>query len=151
MAADWRITRAAAADGPAIVALLAAADLLTHDVLAPGTVYWVAHDGMRQLVGVAGVETGADAALLRSVAVLPAWRGQGLAQLLVEHAIAFVRASGYWRVYLFSTRSGGYWQRLGFRRVAVDEVARALPSSPQVVRFAAIGKLAGEVAWRKEL
>jgi N-acetylglutamate synthase-like GNAT family acetyltransferase len=148
---SWEIRRAAEGDRARLVALLAEVDLLTHDVLAPDTAYWVAEGPYRQLVGAAGVELGAAAALLRSVAVLPAHRGQGLAQALIAEALRYVQAQGRRRVYLFSTRSGAYWQRLGFRNVPVAELAADLPGCPQVLRFAAIGKLAVEVAWRADL
>lgn len=51
-------------------------------------------------------------------------------------------------VYLFSTGAGGYFSRLGFRRVAVDEVVAALPDAPQVRRFSELGWLPREIAWR---
>lgn len=134
----------------AMVALLHDVDLLTHDILVPDTHYWVAEDHHRQLIGVAGVEWGQAAALLRSVAVTPALRGHGVGKLLVQHAVDLVRIAGYERVYLFSTRSGTYWQRLGFQRVPLEEVAHTLSAVPQVLRFHAIGKLARETAWRKD-
>ena len=145
------IRRAYASDVATIVALLQTVDLLTHDVLAPNSYYWVAEDQHQQLVGVAGVEVDQTVALLRSVAVPPHLRNQGVGKVLVRHALDFIRAAGCERVYLFSTRSGSYWQRLGFDRVPVEEVAQMLPTAPQVLRFHAIGKLARETAWRKDL
>jgi len=55
-------------------------------------------------------------------------------------------------VYLFSMRSGGYWQRAGFRKVAPTEVVNALPDAPEVKRFGTMPrKLAAETGWRKVL
>jgi len=147
----FSIRSAVASDVPGIVALLEDVDLLTHDVLAPNTQYWVAEDEHQHLVGVAGVEFGQSAALLRSVAVPTILRNQGLGKQLVQQALDWVLAAGYKRMYLFSTRSGTYWQHLGFQRVPVEEVTHSMSAVPQVRRFQAIGKLARETAWYKDL
>ncbi len=98
-----------------------------------------------------GMEFGEDAVLLRSLAVYEAYQGERLALRLIENALDEAKAEGYHHVYCFSTRAADYFQRVGFRPVTVDELVEALPNVPQVLRFAKIGKLAGERAFYKVL
>ena len=138
-------------DREALSQLLETVDLMTQDVLAPGTRFWLAYNEQGKLVGCAGMEFGEDAVLLRNVAILPEFRKQGWGNLLVEHVLSYARGQGYKAVYLFSVRSGGYWQKSGFREVAVEELEQAIPEAYQVQHFKRIGKLANEHAWRKDL
>ena len=148
---DFEIRPALPEDAEALSSLLEQIDLLSYDVLAPGTRYWLALDKAGALAGCIGMEFGPQAVLLRSVAVRPEARKQGLGRTLVTFALDFARQAGYRRAYLFSVRSGGYWQRMGFRTVPVDELTGALPTAPQVLRFQQIGKLARETGWRLDL
>ncbi len=145
------ITPAQPSDYDRILALIQHVKLLTGDILAAGTRYWVAETESGGLAACAGMEFGADAALFRSLAVYEAYRGEGLARRLIDHALAGAAAAGYQQVYCFSTRAADYFSRIGFREVPVTQLAAALPDAPQVIHFAAIGKLAGERAWHKAL
>jgi N-acetylglutamate synthase-like GNAT family acetyltransferase len=136
-------------DFEAIVGLLKQADLIPQDVLAVGTRYWVAVESGELVVGCLGMEFGKGAVLLKSTAVLPAYRKRGLAERLVDAALDFAARQGCQAAYLFSVRSGGYWQRLGFTEVPVAELLAALPDAYQVRYFRQIGKLEHEHAWRK--
>ena len=148
----WAIREANLDDLAAISQVLKQSDLLALDALAPGTRYWIAEDGEGHALGCAGMEFGNAAVLLRSVAVLPAFRKRGLGEQLMNCALVSAASQGYRRVYLFSMRSGGYWQRLGFYKVDPQEVVRALPDCFQVKRFESMpGKLAAETGWRKDL
>jgi len=145
------IREAVQSDMQALTQLLTAADLMPQDVLAPGTKFWLAHNKDSQLAGCAGMEFGETAVLLRNVAILPAFRKQGWGTELVEHVLLYARDRGYKAVYLFSVRSGGYWLRLGFREVSVDELLQAIPNAFQVQHFNRIGKLKNEHAWKRAL
>ena len=72
------ITPATLADALSIHELLTACDLSPLEVLAPGTMYFVARMG-EKLVGVCGLEFDGESALLRSVAVDNSTRGRGIA------------------------------------------------------------------------
>ncbi len=148
---DFTIVQAEDKDVPEMAAVLHQADLLTYDLLAPQTRYWVVRDEQQRIIATAGLEFGLKAALLRSVAVLPDARSRGLAQVLADHAFQEAASNGYHDVYLFSVHAGGYWQRFGFEEVPVAEMIDVLPDVPQVNRFAQIHKLENEVAWRKRL
>lgn len=147
----YTIDQAEDKDIPEIAGILQQADLLPYDLLSPQSRYWVIRDDRQQIVATAGLEFGSKAALLRSVAVLPEARSQGLARALADYAFQEAASNGYHDVYLFSVHAGGYWQRLGFEEVPVAEMVEVLPDVPQVNRFAQIHKLETEIAWRKRL
>lgn len=136
---------------PEVITLLENAALGTNDLLAPGSRYWLAVDGDRLPVGTLGAEYGASAVLLRSVAVHSRARGRGVGAALLAHALAESRRQGCARAYLFSTDTGSYWLRQGFREVPVPELVAALPTAPQVRHYHAQGWLPTEVAWRRNL
>lgn len=145
------ILEATSKDVAEIEALLEKNDLLTHDILAPNTQYWLVRDEQNQIIGTGGVEYGKKAVLLRSVAVVPDAHSRGVGNRIVSHALAVAIAKGYAEMYLFSVRSGGYWRKLGFEQVPMAEMVEKLGDVPQVKRFAEIGKLEHEVAWCKNL
>ena len=134
-----------------VCALLAQLHLGVDNVLAPGTRYWVAEGPGHELVGVVGLEYGAEVVLLRSAAVDPLARGRGVGAALVREALRSAASAGYARAYLFSTGAGPYWAKLGFRQIPVPELVAALPEAPQVRRYEELGWLPTEVAWVLEL
>jgi N-acetylglutamate synthase-like GNAT family acetyltransferase len=138
-------------DAAALGEFLAAQGLPTEDILAPSTVYWLAETASRELIASAGLELGSEAGLLRSVAVAEVHRGKGLGKRMVTSALDKARAHRLRHVYLFSTGAGSYFVGLGFVESTVEELVAALPNGPQVIRFAALGWLSTEVAWRIDL
>ena len=74
------------------------------------------------IVGVAGLEVCCDNALLRSVAVQPAWRSHGLGRALVMRVIADAEAKGIRALYLLTTTAERYFPSFGFREVSRDAV-----------------------------
>jgi len=97
------------------------------------------------------LEFGSEAGLLRSVATAEVHRGKGLGKRMVDRALVRAQAQGLRHVYLFSTGAGSYFAGIGFVESPVEELVAALPNAPQVVRFAALGWLSTEVAWRIDL
>lgn len=92
---------------------------------------FVVADHEDQLVGVAGLEClGAEYALLRSVAVEPAWRGTGLGKRLVERVIADAESRGIQALYLLTTTAERYFPSFGFTRTdrssVPDEVKQSV-------------------------
>ena len=130
--------------------ILEASQLSAHGILEVNTSYWLAEISDAG-VGCIGLEWGADAALLRSAAVHPDHRGQGIGSRLLESALSQAREKHKSFVYLFSTDAGEYWTRQGFREVPVPELVEALPDAPQVHHYRDIGWLPTEIAWRLEL
>ncbi len=108
-------------DLPAVERLLAAADLPLAGV-ADALPTFVVAESEGTLVGVAGLEVCCDDALLRSVAVAPAWRSRGLGRALVHRVIADAEARGIRALYLLTTTAERYFPSFGFREVARDAV-----------------------------
>jgi N-acetylglutamate synthase-like GNAT family acetyltransferase len=150
MTVEFTIREATSADAAVLGAILAEAGLSSHGVLDPGTRYWLAQR-RDEAIGVVGLELGAGAALLRSAAVRPAARGNGVGAALLWWALDQARDRGVRRIYLFSTDAGAFWSRQGFREVPVPALVAALPDAPQVRHYDQQGWLPDEVAWRKDL
>ena len=146
-----QIIHAQPADYDRIVALLQHVKLLPDDLLLPGTRYWTAQTEAGELAACVGMEFGEDAVLLRSLAVYENYRGEGLALRLIQQVLDEAKVETRHHAYCFSMRSANYFLGIGFQEVPVDQLVQALPNVPQVVRFAAIGKLANERAFHKGL
>ena len=112
------------ADEPAVAALLTASALPLDGVHEAISSFVVAEDA-GSIVGVAGIETcgtTGEHALLRSVAVAPAWRNRKLGRALVTRVIAEAEARGAKALYLLTTTADAYFPSFGFRKTARDEV-----------------------------
>ncbi len=115
-------------DLAAITRLLQQAELPTAGVEESLDHFLVAeHEG--DMVAAAGLEVHAPAALLRSVAVRPDWRGKGLARQLVDRLLAKATAAGIQDIYLLTTTAEHYFPRLGFVCVRRDEVPGGVQAS----------------------
>lgn len=122
----------------------------TITVTLEGSTYWIAElDGVPG--GCIGLEHGEGASLIRSTAVVPGARGQGLGRALAESALTYATLRGDRTVYLFSTDAGPFWRAFGFEEVPVAELAAALPHTPQVLSGQQRGWIRDEVAWKRTL
>jgi amino-acid N-acetyltransferase len=74
------------------------------------------------VVGCAALEVYPDGALLRSVAVAPAHRGNGIGHRLAQSALGTARQAGASSVYLLTTTAEQFFPRFGFSRVAREDV-----------------------------
>jgi N-acetylglutamate synthase-like GNAT family acetyltransferase len=118
------IRRATIDDAPAVEALLTASHLPLDGVREALGCFIVAHDDGR-LVGVAGLEecgVRGEHALLRSVAVDPAWRSRGLGRTLVSRAISLAESRGAKALYLLTTTAEHYFPSFGFTPTSRDAV-----------------------------
>ena len=118
---------------PAIRRLLAANGLPDADVAEHLPHFLVARQG-ETLVGTVAIEPLGDSALLRSLAVVPELRGQGLARQLYERIVARARELGVRRLYLLTTSADDYFLRLGFWPVERDAVPPAVRGTRQFAR-----------------
>jgi amino-acid N-acetyltransferase len=138
------IRPAAPQDLPAVLALLAEANLPTAGVAEHFHSFFVDDDGGR-IVASAGLELHGEAALLRSLAVAPDSRGTGRGAALLRRALseATDRAHG---VYALTTTADQYLSRFGFEPVPRDsvpplllesrELQDACPGSASVLKWA---------------
>ncbi len=84
-----------------------------------------------RLIGSAALELHGQAALLRSVAVAPEVRGQGLGWRLVEAALDLARRHGIVRVYLLTETAASYFERFGFHPIPRAAVEPAVQTSEE--------------------
>jgi DNA-binding MarR family transcriptional regulator/N-acetylglutamate synthase-like GNAT family acetyltransferase len=121
---------AAAADWPAIEALLRDAGLGVDDAAACLGHFIVGMDGAG-LVAVGGVEPcGADA-LLRSFAVSARARSRAHGSTLLRHVLGAARDAGYANAYLLTQTAEGFFARHGFEPVARSAAPQSIRSTRQ--------------------
>lgn len=143
--------RVTAADVPLVRDFLIQADLTLAGLESSDVHLWMEQDAAGAITSTTGFEQTGRHALIRSVAVRPDLRGSGLGLRNAAFAIVEAQLAGATTAWLFSRRSGAFWQKLGFERATTEELAAALPDSAQVQLFAETGQLAREVAWRRVL
>ena len=83
------------------------------------------------ILGAGGFERYGNYGLLRSVVVVPAWRGRGLARRLTEHTVQYARELGIGSLYLLTMDADGFFAALGFRRVSRDEAPEEIQACRQ--------------------
>lgn len=147
------LRRVRAADVAALRSFLKDVDLTLSGLDAASVRLWVDVDESGAVVGSTGYELSDDRthALIRSVAVSPVARSAGRGSALARFAFERAAEEGATTAWLFSRRSGPFWQGLGFEPASTDDLATALASTHQVQLFAETGQLHREVAWRRPL
>jgi amino-acid N-acetyltransferase len=81
------------------------------------------------VIGSAALECYGSVALLRSVAVVAAQRGQGLGERLTRAALDLAQARGITEVYLLTETAQHYFPRFGFHAIPRRAVASAIHQS----------------------
>ncbi len=147
------IAACGAADVAALTTFLRDSDLTLSGLDAPGVRLWIERDERRVVVGSTGYEITDDRhhVLIRSVAVSPAHRSRGRGSALATFALRQAAEEGARKAWLFSRRSGPFWQNLGFAPADRDALADALADTHQVRLFRETGQLEVEVAWSRSL
>ncbi|GAA5089713.1 hypothetical protein GCM10025760_14170 [Microbacterium yannicii] len=146
-----QLVRATASDLPELVAFLRLADLTLAGLDAPGVRLWIVRDDTGRIVGSTGFERSGEHALIRSVAVHPDARRSRHGTALARAALDEAAAEGVARAWLFSRRSGPFWQSLGFEPADRTALAAALHDTEQVRLFVQTGQLERETAWSRRL
>ena len=148
MALDGMTIRAVTEeDMEAVGRLLEAADLPREglaDQWGPGYAVAVEDD---VVVGAAGIERHGRYGLLRSVVADPRRRGRGIGEALVANRLAWAGTEGLDGVYLLTTTAAAWFPRLGFERVARDDLPLEIRESKE---FASVCP-ASAVAMRSRL
>jgi N-acetylglutamate synthase-like GNAT family acetyltransferase/protein-tyrosine-phosphatase len=124
------LREATPADYAGVASLLERLELPLAGVPRDLAGFVVAEDAER-VVGAAAVEIYGGAALLRSVAVDPGYRGHGLGSALVERVLQRARAAGADDAFLLTTTAEQYFPRHGFTVVSRDVVPDALKQSEE--------------------
>ncbi|WP_244285957.1 GNAT family N-acetyltransferase [Cryobacterium zongtaii] len=143
----------AVADIEGLRRFLGEVDLTLSGLDAPTVKLWTEHDPDGSIIGSTGYELSPNGthALIRSVAVAPGRRAAGAGSRLAMFAISDAARSGASHAWLFSRRSGPFWQKLGFEPADRDEMAAVLAQTHQVRLFTETGQLRHEVAWSRRL
>ncbi len=134
-----------------VISFLRAVDLTLTGLDDPALRLWIRRDEHGAIDATTGLELEGENALIRSVAVSPGTRGQGLGLALARFSMERAAESGAEHAWLFSRRSGPFWQRLGFTLTDRSELVRVLSTTHQVRAFADSGQLEREVAWTRPL
>ena len=108
--------------------LLRLADLPETGVAEQFGHYLVVRDD-GQVAGVCGLEVHGRDGLLRSLAVDPSYRGEGLGALLVEGALDLAARIGLTDVYLLTTTARDYFLRHGFTDCPRDSAPAGIRAS----------------------
>jgi amino-acid N-acetyltransferase len=115
---------------PYVESLLSRAGLPTADLRDPSVRLRVAvRDGDR--VGAGGLEVCGESALLRSLVVDPAARGEGVGTAVCAALEAEARDAGARRTYLLTTTAAEFFAARGYERVARDEVPPAVAGTSE--------------------
>ncbi|MBN2503701.1 MAG: GNAT family N-acetyltransferase [Anaerolineales bacterium] len=107
------------ADELAVIRVLLEACLLPYLDLAPQHLeHFLTYKTDQGIAGVVGLEINGEAALLRSLAVAPRFRGQGVGCRLVEEIEAYAGEHGVKDIYLLTTTAADYFAGRGYRAIA---------------------------------
>jgi amino-acid N-acetyltransferase len=118
-------------DSALVRAMLARGGLMTDGIEWPAACYLVAYFG-DDAVGVIGVESKIDAALIRSLYVDESMRRRGIGAALIAAARKAAHTRGARHLYLFTKDAGGFFSRAGFEPAEIALAMNALAGAPQV-------------------
>ena len=126
-----KIRAATRSDIPAIESLLSTSRLPPEGVLGHIDTFLVA-EYKGAVTGVGGFENcGEGIGLLRSFAVSPAWRNQGVAKRLYEQLTRLARLTGVSRLYLLTVTAQTYFSKLGFARIERSRAPEVIQKTQQ--------------------
>lgn len=124
------LRNATAADLPAIHALLEHNGLPTSDLGASGATFTIACEGDR-IIGAGALERFGDSALLRSVAVDPAYRTKGLGRQIVKAVENQARAAGITQLVLLTETARAFFEHQDYHRVDRAQAPKAVQGSTE--------------------
>ena len=108
---------ASPADEPGIRQLLSACGLPQEDITPEHLHhYWIFRE-KKQLIGVIGLEVLRPSALLRSLAIDPLFRNQGLGSQLTHQAENYAESLKIEALYLLTTTAEGFFAKRGYQKV----------------------------------
>jgi amino-acid N-acetyltransferase len=133
-AEEMKIEPAQPADEPAIRRLLQQAALPHEDFVPHLPHFLVARHG-GAVVGAVGLEIHDGDALLRSLAVAPEWRGDGLGGALVRRIEDEAQRKGVRHFYLLTNTAERFFTQRWFRKIPRDEVPPAIAATAEFARL----------------
>ncbi|WP_439671181.1 N-acetylglutamate synthase or related acetyltransferase, GNAT family [Cupriavidus necator] len=133
MIKDLRIRAAMPSDAPAVGSVLERCGLPVDDVARLLEHFHVALLGS-QIIACAAGERFGETVVIRSVAVLPEHRDQGVATHVVRAALMRARANGARRAVLLASSCPSYFSRYGFTLVPAAKLPAEVMSSSEFHR-----------------
>ena len=127
---DLQFVPAREADFDSVIGLLKQSRLPVAGVREHFRTFIVAKDGAA-VVGCGGSEAHPHVALLRSFAVLPAYRNAGVGRRLVRELLDRLSAHGIREFYLLTLTAEPFFRKRGFKTIDRDEVHPQLLSSEE--------------------
>jgi predicted O-methyltransferase YrrM/N-acetylglutamate synthase-like GNAT family acetyltransferase len=118
-------------DLPPILTLLEQCGLRVADIEPARPPLFLGVRGDAGLLAVVGLEVYGQLGLLRSLAVLPAARGQGFGQALVAYVEDYAAGHGIGALYLLTTSAALFFSRLGFQAAERSSAPAAIRASSQ--------------------
>lgn len=118
-------------DLPPVLALLRRSHLPTRDLADARAEDFRVIERAGEVVGCVAVEMHGPHGLLRSLAVAPEARGQGLGARLVGAAEALARDRALSSLVLLTTTAASFFERLGYTRMERDEAPEAIQHSSE--------------------
>jgi amino-acid N-acetyltransferase len=111
--------------------LLRDAQLPTSDLTAAHLEHFIACGNEQALDAVVGLEMYLPHALLRSLAVASAKRGNGLGQALLAEAERYAQYRGAREMYLLTTSAESFFRLAHYARVGRDDVPQSIRSTTE--------------------
>jgi len=115
--------------------MLKAADLPYADVNDnPAARFYLLQEA-EQPVALAGLELHGKEALLRSLVVVPAQRGRGLANQLLDFVRSQAQAGGATHLYLLTVGAADYFRRLGFQELPRQQAPAGIQATREFTQL----------------
>jgi N-acetylglutamate synthase-like GNAT family acetyltransferase len=127
---NMALRRATENDWPAVAALLEVNKLPLEGAHEHIAAYLLALSN-DELIGSAGLEVYADIALMRSVAVAPDLRRQGIGKILVSQLLQEARRRHIAKVCLLTSTAPGYFLKFGFNKELIEKAPQVLTASAE--------------------
>ena len=118
-----------------VQALLAQSQLPASDLTEAHLEHFIGCGSVEALEGVVGLELYPPCALLRSLAVAAAERGNGVGSALLAEAERHARARGVAEIYLLTNTAERFFEGKGYRRVPRESAPAAIRDTQE---FAAL-------------
>jgi amino-acid N-acetyltransferase len=114
-----------------VIQLLTAVKLPVEDLPLSLENFYVVVDNSNEVIGVAGLEIYGDYGLLRSLAILPEHRDQGIAGQLLERVENLALLNNLKAIYLLTETAPEYFSRKGYARITRADVPEGVQASSE--------------------
>lgn len=114
-----------------IFPVLSGCDLPVADISASSPPQFFGFRVSDSVIAVIGLEKFQSVGLIRSLAVIPSYRGQGLALELVSYVESFANSHGVESLFLLTTTAEAFFIKLGYRPTSRQEAPQAIQATSQ--------------------